>query len=147
MIYQAYSPEGYDPLYPYWYGEFIRLSEEGRFKPAVRSDAMIVSGFGREDFARNFFRQQILRSLAVGFILDRVENQSDETTFPPEEYSLIWKDQGWRLYQNKQAAPLVFLAQKVYYSSSKEDFEKIFFNPSFSPAKDCLLYTSPSPRD
>ena len=43
-------PEGYDPLYPKWYGEFLYSYRNGsplkQFDNATRSDAAITSNFG-----------------------------------------------------------------------------------------------------
>lgn len=141
LIYQTFSPDGYDPLYPRWYGEYIRLSEEGTFKRAIRSNAQISPGFGKEDFPQNKSRQKILASLSVAYLLDRDENQSDETTFPSINYPPLWQEEGWRVYENKMAAPRAFLAEKVYFAQTKKEFEKIFQDPDFYPASQVILST------
>lgn len=138
-LFNLYSVEGYDPLYPRWYGEFIRSSEDGKIKKAVRSDAVVAHGFGRTDFPENQFRQRVLQALNVRFILDMEENQTDETTFDPEIYPLAWQSQGWRIHENKKAAPRVFLAQKVHFAKDNSEFEKIFFSSEFSPGEEVIF--------
>ncbi|PIS13817.1 hypothetical protein COT65_02130 [Candidatus Shapirobacteria bacterium CG09_land_8_20_14_0_10_47_13] len=109
-LFHLYSPDGYDPLYPRWYGEFIRSSEDGQIKPAVRSDANVAPGFGKTDFSDNKFRQEVLRALNVRWILDREENQVGPETFPAATFPLVWQAQGWRIYENKLAKPRVYFA-------------------------------------
>ena len=138
-VFSLFSSEGYDPLYPRQYGEFIRSAEDGRIKPAVRSDAVVKRGFGRTDFAENTYRPRVLEALNVRYILDRAENQTDETTFPPESYSLIWQDQGWRIYESKKAAPRAYMTSKIHFAKTTTDFEKIFFSPDFTPATQVIL--------
>lgn len=138
-VFQLSSPDGYDPLYPRWYGELIRLSEEGNFKPAIRSNANIAPGFGKENFFQNQTRQKILQILSVRYILDRDENQTDETTFPPEDYPVVYQKDGWRIYENQKAADRVFLAKKAYYADNQTEFEEIFNSPDFNPANQVIL--------
>ena len=140
-IFQLSSADGYDPLYSRWYGELIRLSEEGSFKPAMRSNANIYPGFGKQDFPKNKSRQKILQMLSVRYILDRIENNTDATTFLPEDYPLIWQKDGWRIYENQKAAPRVFLAEKAYYVKSQNEFEEIFNSPDFDPSREVILET------
>lgn len=109
-LFHLYSPDGYDPLYPRWYGEFIRSSEDGQIKPAVRSDAYVAPGFGRTDFSDNLFRQKVLQALNVRWILDREENQVGPATFPAATFPLVWQAQGWRVYENKLAKPRTYFA-------------------------------------
>ncbi len=139
LIYGLFSSDGYDPLYPRWYGEYLRLSEGGQFKPAIRSNANIAPGFGREDFPQNQARQKILKMLNVRYILDRIENDTDETTFLPEDYPLIYQKDGWRIYENKKAADRAFLATKVYYVADQTEFEEIFNSPDFNPGSQVIL--------
>jgi len=134
-----YSPEGYDPLYPSLYGEFIRGSEDGRIKPAVRSDANIVPGFGRTDLTDNLSRQKVLQALSVGLILDRLENGSDEITFPPDKFEIVWQGDDWRVYRYKQAAPRAFLASSVSFVEDWPDFKKEFFSFEFNPQNQVVL--------
>ena len=58
--YRLFSPDGYDPLYPKWYGELIHASKDGKlleqFTTQTRSDATIVSGYGEFDLPNNVFR-------------------------------------------------------------------------------------------
>jgi len=140
--YKLYSPEGYDPLYPKQYGEFIQSTTNGRiqtlFTDKTRSDAVIAPSSSQE-FNLNQNRKKVLNLMGVKYFLDRVENASTEKTFPVDDYSLMYNNQGWKVYENKNVLPRIFLASSYEYFSTSSDFEKTFFNPNFNPHKTVLL--------
>ena len=141
-LWRVYSPNGYDPLYPKWYGEFIGASKDGKllrlFGNNNRSDATIASGFGEADFQDNTYRKQILRSLGVSLIIDRQENGTSEKTFPPKNYSLTTVSD-WRVFTDIDAPLIVRIATRSSVANTKEDFERIFFHPSFNPKADVIV--------
>lgn len=110
--YQMFSPEGYDPLYPAWYGQFLYSYRDGRpmktFDNATRSDAAISSSFG-DGGLTNPNKQKVLNELSVRYILDRTENGSSEETYPPELFNLIHSFEEWRVYENVNASPRAYL--------------------------------------
>jgi hypothetical protein len=144
---QVYSVDGYDPLYSKRYGEFIYASREGKilgkFDSSTRSDARIASGFGEEDFSNNPYREKILAVLGVKYILDRVENNSTAKTFSPQNYSLIWEDNGWRVFENQKAAPRAFLAAEYRLFQNETEFTDKFFSPDFLVNQSVLLEEDP----
>ena len=93
-----YSPDGYDPLYPKWYGEYLTTSKGGM---GARSDAYITPGFGSRDLIDNTDRLFLLNRLGVKYILDRVENQ----TIAPSNFATMYDSDGWIVYENKDAVP------------------------------------------
>jgi len=145
--YQLFSPDGYDPLYPRRYGEFIYSSREGLiledFDSRTRSDADVVPGFGEDDLPNNPYREKILDLLGVRFILDKVGNHSTEKTFPQGRYRPVWQDQGWFVFENLMAAPRVFLAGDYLVFKDNQDFEEKFFNPDFEIQRTILLEEEP----
>ena len=141
-----YSPEGYDPLYPKWYGELVHGSKDGRipesFDTTTRSDATIAPGFGEEGFA-NPFRKRVLDALSVQFILDRPENGSTQQTFPPHTYQNIYSAQDWNILENTTAAAKAFLTTDIQTYETRSDFETKFFDPAFDPSAQVLLPALP----
>ncbi|MDP3988162.1 MAG: YfhO family protein [Candidatus Levybacteria bacterium] len=146
--YSLYSPDGYDPLYPKRYGEFIQSSKYGKieteFNNQNRSDAVIAPGFGEEDLAKNIYRLKVLDILGVKYILDRNDNASSEKTFPIQRFNLIFQENGWRVFENKKAVPRIFLTSDYKVFKNNQDFEKIFFAKDFDPSKTILLEENPS---
>jgi len=137
-----YSPEGYDPLYPKWYGEFIQASKMGSvvqaFTDKTRSDAVIALSSAK-DFAKNPYRLRILQLLGVSYILDRVENGSTEITFPPKNFSLVYSQNNWKIYNYSAALPRFFLASSYQTYTTASDFSAKFFANSFDIKKTLLL--------
>lgn len=140
---RIYSPDGYDPLYPKWYGQFIGAAKSGQlirtFTNSNRSDAAIVSGFGEMDFQSNRFRRQVLQSLGVSTILDREENGTTEKTFPPGKYTLT-PVSDWRVFTDLETPAIVRIASRSTVTQTKEEFENAFFNPSFDPASQVIFH-------
>jgi hypothetical protein len=145
--YGLYSPDGYDPLYPKRYGEFLGATKDGHihttFTDASRSDARVVSGYGENDYPTNPYRAKILSLLGVKYILDRTENGSTAKTFPPEIFSDVYHEDGWIIYENKLAQARYFLATEYRIAETNELFEKIFFDPDFDPGKTVILNSNP----
>lgn len=141
--YGLFSPDGYDPLYPKWYGELIQASRDGKihiqFNDQTRSDAFITRGFGETDLAQNSYRLRLLDVLGVKYILDRIENNSTEKTFPPTHFKLVTAIDGWRVFENLKAAPRIFLASNYLVYNNLVDFEKAFFAPDFNYTNTILL--------
>lgn len=144
--YQLFSPDGYDPLYPKRYGEFIHSSKDGKittqFTKENRSDAVITPGFGQEDLSTNAPRLRVLDLLGVRYVLDRLENASTEKTFPQDRFTLFQQENGWRTFENKKAFPRAFLAFDYRVFKDETDFEALFFASDFDPAKTVLLEES-----
>lgn len=107
-----YSPEGYDPLYPKWYGEFLYSFKTGKlltgFNNTTRSDAAISSHFG-DGGLTDLNKQHVLNTLSVKYILDRTENGGDASIFPPKIFTKIYENDDWIIYENTHAMPRAYL--------------------------------------
>lgn len=133
--YHIYSPEGYDPLYPKWYGEFLYAYRNGTlmeiFDDSTRSDAAISSRFGDGGLS-DMKKQKILSALSVRYILDRVENAGSEQTYPPDRIKRLEVYDDWAIYENTQALPRVYMAENIVAYSSPSDFSNTFFSTQVS---------------
>ncbi len=141
-----YSPEGYDPLYPKRYGEFISLSENGKISPTftrqTRSDANVAPS-SYDTLQENPYRMKVLSALGVRFILDRDENGSTIRSFPTDLYSPIYRSDGWIVYEYRGAAPRVSFVSQYDLYRTKEEFAKLFFREYFDPKQSVLLEQQP----
>lgn len=144
--YKLFSPDGVDPLYPKWYGEFIQSSKNGKlaksFTIKTRSDANISHGAGQTDLPSNKYRLKVLDMLGVAYILDKKNSGTSNVTFPEDRYEIVYQDEEFRIYKNLKAAPRAFFAAKIDFYTSADEFDKKFFNPSFNPAANVLLEES-----
>lgn len=133
--YHIFSPEGYDPLYPKWYGEFLYAYRNGSlmelFDDTTRSDAAISSQFGDGGLS-DTKKQKILSALSVRYILDRVENGSSEQTYPLSRINKIDAYDDWAIYENTQSSPRAYIATDIIVYKTSLDFADKFFSPKTS---------------
>lgn len=143
--YGLYSPNGYDPLYPKTYGEFMGLMHGGKltrtFTNATRSDATVPSD--DPSFLTDPVRRKTMNLLGVTYVLDRLENANSQTIFPPDSYTLAYEQDGWKIFTNLNAIPRVFLTPTFEIYHGADDFEKKYTSNAFDPSKTVLLETSP----
>lgn len=141
--YQVFSPEGYDPLYPRRYAEFIQAAKEGVFQNSFtrenRSDAFIASGFEENGITTNSHRIKILDALGTRYILYRVEGMKLNKNFFPKEFKLVYKKNGWEIFENQNAVPRFFLTSNYKVFKTDDEFKKAFFKDDFNSSKEVLL--------
>lgn len=125
-----YSPEGYDPLYPKWYGQFIYSSKNGKllenFSETTRSVATINNGYGERDLKDDENRLRILDATGVGLVLNRTESAATNFTFEGSRFQKIYQKEGWSIYKNTFALPHVFLTNSFDTYSTINEFNKKF---------------------
>lgn len=140
--YRLYSPEGYDPLYPKWYGEFLYAYRNGQpmeiFDNASRSDAAVASRFGDGGLS-DVTKRKVLSALSVRYILDRMENASSEQTYPPGIIKKIMDFDDWSIYENTTALPRAFIAGESKTYTNGSDFSGQFFSEGFNPLTTALF--------
>lgn len=149
-LFKLYSADGFGAINYRDYNGFIRSSEKGRildsFTQETRSVAEIFPGYGPEDLPSNFFRLRMMDALGVAYILDRRENPKSDRTFQADRFSKIWEnDDGWIVYENKFSAPRFFLTENILYYSSKDDFEKLFFDENVDIRNTILIHSDDKP--
>jgi len=144
--YRLFTPDGYDPLYPKTYGEFLGAAKNGKltttFDNQTRSDAVIPSDMSG-GFMNNPMRKKILDTLGIKYILDRTENASDERTFPPDTFRLAYESGGWKIFENLTSLPRARMIQNYTVVQDKATFEQKFFDPTFDIAQTILLRKEP----
>lgn len=138
-----YSTDGTDPLNLRWYNEFLQSSKDGQipesFSRTTRSDAKLATGYGEKDLPQNRFRLRVMDMLGVKYIIDRVDNPRDDTTFDTTRFKPIWQKESWTVFENMHAAPRVFLSGDILAYDSPSDFERIFFSDAYVPGSSILV--------
>lgn len=141
--YQIFSPDGYDPLYPIHYGQFLGSSRDGKltraFTNQTRSDAVLAPGYGERDLPDNPHRLKIMNLLGVKYVLDRVENGGTQVTFPIDRFRRVYEDNGWIIYENLASLPRAFMVSDFRVAATQEEFDQVFFDQSFDPQKTVIL--------
>lgn len=110
--YHLYSPNGYDPLYPRLYSELLASSQQGKIPSTLtetfRSDATLITD--PADLSElGQYRESLRRILGVRYIIDRSENASDQSVFPPNTYSLEYESDDWKVFDDHLAYPRVMV--------------------------------------
>ncbi len=140
---RLFSTDGTDPLNLRWYNEFIQSSKDGRipeaFSRTTRSDAKLATGYGEKDLPNNTFRLKVMDTLGVKYVIDRVDNPKDDTTFDTGRFKPIWQKDAWTVFENMHAAPRSFLSGDIQFYDTAKDFEQRFFADSFVPGSSILI--------
>lgn len=140
---KLYSTDGTDPLNLQWYNQFIQSSKDGHipdsFTRQTRSDAKLAVGFGQKDLPNNPYRLKVMDMLGVKYVIDRVDNPKDDTTFDTARFKPIWQKNAWTVFENMYAAPRTFVTGDVQFYTNSKDFEIKFFADSFKPGSSVLI--------
>jgi hypothetical protein len=150
--YSLYATDGYDPLYPKIYGQLIHSSGDGRipkqFTGLTRSDAYLSRESGDNNLGKNRYRSRLLDILGIRYILDLTDNGATEKIFPPNRFSEVYSDNTWKIIENRQAVPRVYIVTKTDTYETPEEFEEKFYDPDFNPYNTVLLDKNlPDPMD
>lgn len=134
----VFSPEGYDPLYPKQYGQFILSAKNGKlpssFTTQDRSDAVVSRAQTFKELIENPYRKKILDSLGVSYILSRQE----DLVSVPFGYKIVYEQKGWKIVKNESAAKRAFLTTNYKIAETNSEFEKAFFDTNFD-VKDTII--------
>lgn len=133
--YAVYSPDGTDALFPRWLGELYEASRTGGTFPTTipRIDARITPAKEGEDLGKNTDRLRLLALAGVRYITDWVPGgETDaqaQSKFPPRLFTLVWKDDDWKIYEYTNVLPRVFLTDHfTVIGDPQRQFDAIFEN-------------------
>lgn len=133
------SIEGYDPLYPKRYGEFLRFASMGTWQEAERSVAKLDR--------RGQYTKKALDLLSVNLIYHPLADTNTSWAFPvwedSQNYSVIYQDEKFQIYRNNSALPRAYL----YYDyeiikDSKEILERLY-SDNFNIKEKLILEKKP----
>lgn len=147
---QTFSPEGNDPLHLKRYTELLVSSGEGKLPDILpRPDANVAGGYGSDELRENKYRKRVLDLLGVKYILHKQElvdawYQDDKTTFPKEEYAMIYKVYPWQVYENKNSVARFFMTGDFIVASDKKDALVKVYDQNIDLNKTIILEKAPS---
>lgn len=140
-LYHIADPNGYDPLYPKSYGEFISSSKNGKiqtmFTNQSRSDAVIAPAFREEDLDSNPYRFRLLDAISVSYILSR--DTLSNSFLEKHNWQLASSQDGWNIYRNLSALPHTYFVGSYDTYSDAKSFSEKFYAQSFDPHRVVLL--------
>lgn len=148
LIEKNYTTAGYDALFSKRYGEFTSASKDGKIPPEVpRSVADILGGYGVNDLKNNTFRKRALDITGVKYILNKNENKGIDSAFDQKYFQLIWENNGWQIYDNKNQLPRIVLFGYYKAISDKNKIIETLYQQTFDPNKTVILEKSLSGVD
>ncbi len=135
-----YGSDGYDALHLKRYGEFLLLSNSSMKSPH-RSEAELKSGFGIEDLKGDFSRKRVIDLLGIKYILNKTTNSNspDTLTFPENDYKLVWNDEKWQIYENKQSVKRAYFASRVIVEKDNDKILKLLLDKNFNPKNTAII--------
>lgn len=132
--------EGYDAMYQGRYGEFIGATSNG-----------IVSTPGRSvvNFDKNGrFSYQALQLLGVKYIIHRISDGRNVWAFPYwlfgfDEFSSIYRDEHYEIFEFKHAFPRAFLASSYVLKNDPQEIIDTLFQKNFDRKNTLVLENKP----
>lgn len=129
------SIEGYNPLYPQHFGEFIRSANTGDFLEAERSLVRLDR--------RGKYANRVLDLLGVTLIFHPRADTNQEWAFPVWEdqkrFSLIFQDDKFQLFRNNYALPRVNLFYDFEVIEQQKKIIQRFYSDDFDFRKKVIL--------
>ncbi len=133
--------QGYDPLYPKVYGEFISSSQDGKIHTAFtnqsRSDATIAPAFTEDDLDKNPYRLKVLNATSVGYILSK--NMLSNDFLKKSKWELTSSEGEWHIYHNGSALPHAYIVRSSDTYATPQEFARKFYAETFNPSDTVLL--------
>ena len=146
---QTFSPEGNDALHISRYGELLNSSLDGKIQlPLPRMEANVAPGYGTSDLSTNNNRKKVLDLLGVKYVLNYQDlkdawQNADLSTFPPQDYTLVYKVYPWQVYENKNALPRFFLADNYVLAKDKSQVLADIYNSNLNLKQTLIVESAP----
>ena len=136
--YGIYSPEGYDALYPRYYGELVWSAEGGKLKDDISRTTVIFPVTGSDG------QRRLENLLGIKYVLEKDDNYESDwdpsfEKFPQENYELVWQRNVWKAYENKNVYLRAFLTDDYIVIKDKKEIIDKFYDKQFNPRKTLIL--------
>lgn len=136
--YGIYSPEGYDTLYPRYYGELIWSAESGEYQTNISRTTVIFP------VSRSDGQHRLEDLIGIKYILEKDDGYKSDwdpsyEKFPQEKYELVWQRKNWKVYENKNVYPRAFLADNYVVIEDKKEIIDKFYDKEFNPRNTLIL--------
>lgn len=130
--------EGYDAVYQGRYGEFIRAAITGELIEPERSVVQLSND--------GVYAEEVLRLLGVQFLVHRISDGRFGWAYPFWDfpgYHLLWKDDVYEVFENKNAYPRVFLASSYTVETEDKRILSTLFAKDFNRRDSLVLEEEP----
>ena len=140
-VYHLYSPDGYDPVNIKKYNELLSSANTGTLRGvASRSDALIPNTDMLPLDDKDIPRLRLLDLLGIKYVgyYDRT-SASRTKDRSNDQFSLVWEDNGFMIFQNKKAFARAFLVSEVVVAESKEEAIRTIYDPRTDLSKKVVV--------
>ena len=133
LYYSLSTVEGYDALYPRRGGELVWAAQDGKYKTDFSRSTVVIPQF------ENQLNQRIMNLLSLKYII----NQNHNLSLAQSDFKLIWQQDNWQVYENKQALPRAQLFGQYQIISDTQNAVETLLNPQFDYQHTLILSQSP----
>ena len=145
-FYEIYSAEGYDTLYPRWYGEVIWGGYTGKYQTDISRTTAVLPKI------QSWTQYRLEDLLGIKYVITNkktLNNKEWNENFKKNigtRYNLVWSEDNWLIFQNNQVYPRAYLADNyIVINQPKEAIEKIY-DREFDPLKTIILDEQPKEK-
>lgn len=145
-----YSPEGYDPFFSQDYGELLgTIRTSGRITGDIsRADADLSPAGEDIPLMANPYRARMLNLLGVRYIIEtKLGEKKDvlptKVRFPNDDFSLVWENDRWRLWESVHAMPRAFFVSSYLIRRGAQNIADSVFAPTTDISRTVILEKEP----
>ncbi len=140
VYYGMPSIEGYDPLYINRYGELVGSLNDGKIRESSRSVVIFPKDAK--------YTEKAINLLGIKYIIHKLSDDNTPWTFPywkyPNDYfDLIYKDERYKIFENKKAYPRAFLVGEYKAINNPQKILDAMFSKDFDLEKSVVVEEDP----
>lgn len=136
--FRFFDPNYYEPLYISRYGELVTFSNTGNVpSQPPRSDVEVDNEINLMKDERQR-RDRLFNLLGVGYFIFK----KSEIT-PNSEKNILWENQKWKITENVNALPRVYLVNNYEVIQSRDKILQRLFDPKFNYKNSVILEEKP----
>lgn len=142
ITYGLYSPEGYDSFNNQRYSELVYASHtQGKYSQKMpRDDILIMKSPNLQDTLSNPYRRRVISLLGVKYLVEKHSQQDYVTqSLINSNIKLIWSDNIFNIYENKEALPRIFFAYEYEVIHGNQKILDTLYDPSTNLSKKIIL--------
>lgn len=146
MYYGLFSPEGYDSFNNKRYSELVYSSHTlGKYSEKMpRADVLIMKSQSLKDTLENPYRKRMISLLGIKYLVEkRGENDLAKTTVSDSDVQLVWTDNVFNIYKNKNALARVFFVYDYYLLKEKQQILNKIYDKTTDLSRKAILEEPP----
>jgi hypothetical protein len=130
VIYDLYTPEGLNPVFPYRYGQLIKSAVNGgNITSDIPRITVDVELRPRLDEPQEAFRiDRLINLLGIRYIAELKESGWYQDVYP--RHTIAWNGRLYRIWENPDVLPRVFIAPQIEVFADPQSLLHRLYDPS-----------------